>query len=110
MAIVTVRARAYMNLGRWIADCPRQLCGNAIALEPKQAMFLCSPGGCNLMTEVEWPPDVVELDAALAERPVPGTRNWAPAGHRQAVSCGFPDGQTLSDIIVESHENGDESA
>lgn len=94
-----------MNLGRWIADCPMDRCGNALGLQPNQAMFCCTPGGCNSIVEVEWPADVADLDAALSQRPVMETRNWAPAGHRQSQACGVPDGQTASDLIAEAYEH-----
>lgn len=105
--LVTNRARAYMNIGRWIADCPREHCNNAIALGPKQTMFHCDGvGSCGHIAEVDWPPDADEITRVLERRPVPGTRNWAPAGHRQTVVCGFPDGQTVADLEYENREHG----
>lgn len=101
--LLTNRAQAYVNHGRWIADCSRPHCGNALKLEPKQVRIHCSgEGGCNLISEVEWPRDVDEIDRALAERPVPTTRNWAPAGHRQSVAVRLPDGQSVADLIAET--------
>lgn len=103
----TLMAVAYVNFGRWVADCPRQYCGNAVALEPKQVTFHCgSVGGCKLLAEVVWPVDADEIWEALSMRPVPGTRNWAPAGHRQAIACRVPDGQTVADLIAENYEYG----
>lgn len=102
---VTANAQAYVNHGRWIADCPRPHCGNALALNPKQSTFHCSgTGGCQLIAEVEWPASVGGIDAALAVRPVPTTRNWAPAGHRQAIACRVPEGQTVAELVAETHE------
>lgn len=106
--MLTTLAQAYCNHSRWIADCPRQDCGNALALEPGQTTFHCGGlGGCNLITEIEWPHEVEAIDAVLAQRPVPTTRNWAPAGHRQAISCHFPDGQTVAELIDETHEHAE---
>lgn len=102
--ITTVVAQAYVNHGRWVADCPYQYCGNAVALEPKQTTFHCM-GGCQLITELRWPPDAEDITEALAARPFPLTRNWAPAGHRQAIATGFPDGQTVVDLVAETREH-----
>lgn len=107
MIVASLAARAYCNHGRWVADCPRQYCGNAIALLPKETQFHCAgEGGCQLLTEVEWPRDADAIWEALDVRPVPGTRNWAPAGHRQAIACNVPDGQTVAELIAENHERG----
>jgi len=103
--IVTAHAQAYVNHGRWIADCPRPHCGNALALNPKQSVFHCAgKGGCQLIAEVDWPVEVDLIDAAISARPVRTTRNWAPAGHRQAIACGFPEGQTAADLVAETHK------
>lgn len=99
----TLMAQAYINHDRWVADCPRKYCTNAVQLEPRQTTFHCE-GGCNLVTPIEWPADADELWEALQQRPVPATRNWAPPGHRQALVTGFPEGQTVDDLIAETHE------
>lgn len=105
--LLTTVAVAVLNAGRWLAECPREYCGNALALDPGQATFHCAGmGGCQLVTEVLWPPDAEQIWAVLLQRPVPGTRNWAPAGHRQALMCGFPLGQTVDDLITENREHG----
>jgi hypothetical protein len=96
-------AYAYVNHGRWIADCTRRHCANAESLSPKQTMLHCS--NCRLLAEVVWPPDPDAITDALAVRPVPQTRNWAPAGHRQALATRHPDGQTVADLIAETHEH-----
>jgi hypothetical protein len=108
VGLITLAAQAYCNHGRWVADCPRQYCGNAVALEPKQSTFHCAApvGGCQLLAEVEWPPNIDEIQEALQQRPVPGTRNWAPAGHWQAIACHVPKGQTVADLIAENNEYG----
>jgi hypothetical protein len=105
--LVTTAAVAVVNSGRWIAECPREHCANAVRLEPKQTAFHCGGGdGCRLVAEVLWPPDADEIDDVLSRRPVPGTRNWAPAGHRQAIADGFPDGQSVSDLLDENRQYG----
>lgn len=100
-----MKAIAYINHSRFVADCPRPHCANAILLEPKQTTFHCGGSdGCQLLADVEWPPNADEILAALMERPVPSTRNWAPAGHRQAIVTGFPNGQTVAELRAETHE------
>lgn len=105
MNVIIARARARVNHGRWIADCPRRYCANAIALQPRQAMFHCSGmGGCQMVADIEWPPDADDLWAALLERPVPTTRNWYPPGHVEAVRLHLPHGQTAAELRAEQRE------
>lgn len=102
--LVTTRARAHVNHGRWVADCPWAHCNNAVALDPGASTMHCL-GGCLAVARVEWPPDPDGIWDALAARPVPATRNWAPAGHRQSVACGFPDGQSAAELRSETAEH-----
>jgi hypothetical protein len=97
-------ADAYVHGGRWIADCTRPFCANAEMLQPRQGVFCCS--NCRQVDDVRWPPEANELWEVLAVRPVPQTRNWAPAGHRQAVACGVPDGETVADLVDENRRYG----
>jgi hypothetical protein len=101
--LITLRARARVNHGRWITDCPRPYCANAMLLTPGQAAFHCAgEGGCRMVAEVEWPADADGIWAALLERPVPGTRNWYPAGHPEAVLMGLPHGQSPTELRDEA--------
>lgn len=102
MNLIVTLARARVNHGRWIADCPRRYCANAMRLEPRQAMFHCGgEGGCRMVAEIEWPSDADGIWEALLERPVPVTRNWYPAGHDEAVRLGLPHGQTPEELRAE---------
>lgn len=92
--------QAYVNHGRWIADCTDPDCGNAESLELGQSAVLCT--NCQALHSVEWPPDAVDIDMVLERRPVPQTRNWSPAGHRQSLAVGMPQGQTVLDLIREN--------
>lgn len=104
--LITSQARAYVNFGRWIADCPTG-CGNAAGLQPGQGTFMCNPpGGCGFMTSVEWPNNANEIWEALEERPIPKTRNWFPSNHDLALRAGCPHGQTPADLRDEAKENG----
>lgn len=101
-----LRAVAVVNAGRWIAQCPRRYCYNAVRLEPGQRTFHCAAiDGCQLIAPVIWPPNAQEIWDELSRRPAPSTRNWAPAGHPQAISTGFPDGQTVRQLRVEANEH-----
>jgi hypothetical protein len=103
-SLLTNRARAYVNHGRWIADCTRPHCANAEKLAPWQATFHCS--NCRQVAEVEWPGNADELWAVLELRPVPQTRNWFPTGHELALRSGIPHGQSVADLEDENREYG----
>lgn len=92
--------QAYVCHGMWQADCSRPDCNNAEALKSGQGTFHCS--NCRQIAPVEWPPDADKIWDVLGVRPVPQTRNWAPAGHRQAISCRVPDGQSVDDLLAEN--------
>lgn len=102
--LATTNTQAYVNHGRWTADCTRPYCGNAVELTRGQTTFHCI--NCLLITGVDWPSNPDEIWAALLLRPVPQTRNWSPAGHRQALVDGFPNGQTVADLRDENDEYG----
>jgi hypothetical protein len=102
--IIEAASEAYVYQGQWIADCAHPDCANAEELKPKQTILYCT--NCRQVAELRWPADVDEISRVLAVRPVPQTRNWAPAGHRQAVGCRVPDGQTVADLRAENDEHG----
>lgn len=107
--IISETAIAYVNHGRWVADCPRKFCGNAFALEPRQPLYQCmGQGGCGMVAMLTWPADAQEIWDALQKRPVPTTRNWYPHGHPVAEQCGLPTGQTAKELLDEQevHERG----
>lgn len=97
-------ATAYVNEGRWVADCPRPYCGNALQLQLRQPSFYCvsSVGGCcGLNCPIVWPDDAEQLWAELGRRPVARTRYWAPAGHWQAAVSHLDKTQTVADLREE---------
>lgn len=100
--LLIARARAYINKGRWVADCPQPYCNSALALDLGQTQFACRDPLCRVLSEVEWPANADELFSALRERPNPDDRDWAPAGHRQAFATGFPEGQTAAELRDET--------
>lgn len=102
-------ARAYMNWGRWVADCPRPGCTYAFRLEPGQQTYTCRTArgeGCGAEAPIEWPPDADQIEQVLQRRPLEQTRNWLPAGHELAVISGAPHGQTVADLLAENEEHG----
>lgn len=74
-------ALAYVNHGRWVADCPTPFCTGAAVLMPG-APYLC--GNC-LNAEcgyryrlVEWPIQRREIEDILSARLLPENANWRP--------------------------------
>lgn len=99
----TTRARAYVNFGRWVADCPAG-CGSARQLASHEAMFAC--GECHTISPIEWPDQADEIWEALQKRKFPKNRNWYPAEHDVALAAGAPHGQSAKELDEETHENG----
>jgi hypothetical protein len=101
---LTDSVRAYVNHGRWVADCCREFCNNAMKLKARQSGFHCA--NCGLDAVIEWPADADEIWRALERRPVPQTRNWFPSEHLLAVRAGVEHGQTVADLLAENEEHG----
>jgi len=112
-------ARPYVYAGEWVADCPREDCGNTIlmtrkddrdrgvAWTPYERINRFECGYCGYETNsVHWPKDTALILDVLDCRPIPHTRNWYPEGHITAVKSGTPDGQTVADLIRENTEHG----
>lgn len=75
------KAIAYVNHGRWVADCPSEYCNGAVGVTPGHA-FLCGSClnievGCRYRL-VEWPQERGGIEEALAARPTPEVANWRP--------------------------------
>lgn len=116
---LTARPRAYVYHGEWVADCPREGCGNTewVTEKPRKlrhrpgtqgrrkGTFVCSY--CLLIAPlIDWPDNADDLTAVLDRRPVPHTRNWYPEGHPTAVGAGVPHGQSVAELEAESREHG----
>lgn len=69
-------AHAYYNWGRWVADCPDPHCSNAEQVDPPGEVLVCS--FCLRSWPLVWPDNGPAIEAVLALRPVPATRNWLP--------------------------------
>lgn len=102
MLLRPAQARAYVNFGRWVADCPQD-CGAALKLDPGQTMFPCPE--CHSISEVEWPADPDAIWEALEKRPAPKNRNWFPEGHELAIRARLPHGQTAAQLDAETAEH-----
>jgi hypothetical protein len=67
---------AYVNEGRWVADCP--LCGSGIATWPSNPDAACLQCGTVFRAKHPSPAVVREAEAALLSRPL-RNRHWRPA-------------------------------
>jgi hypothetical protein len=100
--IKPAQARAYVNHGRWVADCPTG-CGSALQLDPGQETFACVE--CHTISSVDWPKDPDGIWDALSERPLKHNRNWFPKDHELALRAGKPHGQTVKQLRQETADH-----
>lgn len=75
---------AYVNHGRWVADCPSAACTGAELVDPEDPRFYClscynAPFGGRWL-RVRFPPERQRraIERALLERPRARNRNWLP--------------------------------
>jgi hypothetical protein len=108
------KALAYLNHGRWVADCPEPGCTDArlvYEVNPQTGI----PTGRRLTEdvcanghpfEIVMPPAEFEAQvvAELANRPFDADRAWYPDGHMRAVLAGLPTGQSVADLARENDE------
>lgn len=65
------------EVDKWLADCPREHCTNAMMVWRGQDLFVCEgPHACGAVGELVWPRDPDAIEYILAMRPVPITRIW----------------------------------
>lgn len=112
-------SQAYLNHGRWVADCPVPGCKDALALYPQHPQTgQLSPTPVYEQTcvnghrfRLDAPPDDMRarIEVALAERLSHTRRNWFPKDHPMALAYGYPHGQSVDDLKRESAvgEQGD---
>lgn len=95
---------AYINDGRWVAECPAG-CGGAIVVSETQAIFICpdcgSPENGNNWYAVDYPAQKGAIEQVLLKRPARAPdrahlRHWLPSEtvadlKRQNRSRGFPE-------------------
>ncbi len=77
-------ARARLEHGRWLVDCPLPGCAGAQYASKTHRQFHCvdclhqATPAEGRWIRVKWPANVLEIEEALAERDRPGNRNWIP--------------------------------
>lgn len=104
-------AVAYVNHGRWVADCPRPggLCLSAEWLdnpaEPLRWRFQCT--NCGYGADIAWPREAAGIEEVLGKRPVPQTRNWFPHDHPRAIRSGTEHGLTPDHLRQQNRAMGD---
>jgi hypothetical protein len=87
-------AYAYANYGRWVVDCPRPWCTNAMQVWRGQDGFECQGrDACGWSSPIVWPPDPDAIETILAARPTSTVRNWAVGG-------------TLAELVEENAVHG----
>ena len=87
--LIGVATDAYVNHGRWVADCP--LCPSAQVVDrgcPEMWCPQCEPGG---WFTVVFPEDASAIEVVLDMRPRINNRNWVP-------------GETVEDLVRENAE------
>lgn len=78
-----VEAVAYVNRGRWVADCPFGRCGSAQVVSPADPRYFCPTclnANSGAFAPVVFPPakKLAAIELALSKRPDPANRNWWP--------------------------------
>jgi hypothetical protein len=80
---IVVEAR--VSGGRWIADCPTVGCGGAEYVHTDELLLFCCEcrnaqvGHQPILVVVPAAKTRAQIEAYLAARPAPATRNWYPA-------------------------------
>lgn len=101
-----LKALAYLNHARWVADCPADGCTDAREVYQqgvRRTEDVCARGHHFQM--VMPPPQVeAQIVGVLSRRPVDADRSWYPSGHRRALLQGFPTGQSIADLEAENDE------
>lgn len=69
-------ARARINWGRIVVDCPAPGCLAALTLPPGWPVYDCWE--CPAVAAVAWPSNLADIASVLWLRPDPFTRNWDP--------------------------------
>ncbi len=109
----TAQVLAYVNHGRWMADCPEcrtglslprgehvspsmmvRVGGPVIQVKPRWVLDTSNPSCpiCDLPVKVMWPKDADLIDAALEPRPRLVNRNWRP-------------GESVTALVAETERN-----
>lgn len=109
-----MKALAYLNHGRWVAECPTLGCTDArlvYEVNPQTGL----PTGRQLGEDVcakghpfaiVMPPAQLEAQimAAVADRVDDADKAWYPKDHVRAKLAGLPTGQSVADLVAENDE------
>jgi hypothetical protein len=109
-----LKARAYLNYGRWVAECPAPGCTDARAIYPEDPITGIVSPRANTQDvcanghpfAIEMPPADLEgqIVTAVSERPNEADQAWYPTGHPAAIRAGQPSGQSVTDLLTENQE------
>lgn len=101
---------AYVNRGRWLADCP--YCNNGILIHPEWSEAVCPGRGCyRVFSSIEIPADWGAIEAELVKRPMLN-QHWLCAAQRTkwfGNGMALP-AETVDELIAETqaHREGGE--
>lgn len=97
---------AYVNHGRWVADCPH--CNGGIMLDPTWPLAACLGAGCHrVFRAIAQPAEWAQIEEILAVRPVPH-QHW---GYERGVARSLTAPvQSIADLHRENAEHRDEIA
>lgn len=92
------KAVAYVNHGRWVAECLTPYCGGARVVSPDHQPFWCVECGESYL--VEWPADMREITSILEQRPVRENQNYHPDDHVRLHPQNQPTHEACPDAII----------
>jgi hypothetical protein len=101
------REPAYVFQGMWVADCGwwDEGCTTINKVDARQRAIPMTCANCGQQTEVLFPEDWQAIFEVLARRPIPQSRGWLAPGSRWAARNGKPEGETLEELVAESHNH-----
>lgn len=99
-------ALAYLNWGRWVADCPAPGCTDAREVYQNGVRLDSDTCARGHHFQIEMPPERMEAQivTALADRVEDADKGWYPKGHERAILTGQPTGQTIAELVAENDE------
>jgi hypothetical protein len=106
LALKAPAAVAYVNQGRWVADCPFG-CGTARGVA-RAVNYWCAGCGNTAVggqeVAVTWPDDFDAIESVLVLRPTEANRNWSPFARVPGRNRIGED--AVKDLAVENLERG----
>jgi hypothetical protein len=109
-----VIAQAFLDFGRFVADCPDGTCTSAVLVYPldkhgdptgeRLSEGVCE-NGHRFAIDMPDPDTERRIVAALADRPE-ALRQWYPAGHVRAAEAGIAVGETVTELQAATADIG----